>query len=109
MADESSLISEFKSITQENDERSRFFLESADWQLPVALGNFYDSMASSSLEDTGAMAPQDPPVRYSSSEMDVDDQDVTSADSLTKVRSLFQVILTGRLAEILLDYIIYLI
>jgi len=43
MSDQASLVNEFKSVTGVDDERARFYLQSANWELHTALGTFFDN------------------------------------------------------------------
>jgi len=40
---QNNLITEFRSIADVDEQRARFYLESANWELQVALSSFYDS------------------------------------------------------------------
>nr|XP_039274578.1 NSFL1 cofactor p47-like [Styela clava] len=58
MADHDSLIEQFKAVTNENDDRSRFYLESANWEIDLALSSFYDNAGGPELMETEPVIPQ---------------------------------------------------
>lgn len=56
MADHEELVQQFKAITQENsDSRATFFLETANWQLDLAMTSYYDNDGADMI-DTEEMA-----------------------------------------------------
>uniref|UniRef100_A0A3B3RZL4 NSFL1 cofactor p47 n=1 Tax=Paramormyrops kingsleyae TaxID=1676925 RepID=A0A3B3RZL4_9TELE len=54
MADQEEAVREFVAVTDVDEERARFFLESAGWDLQLALGSFYEDGA----EDDIVTLPQ---------------------------------------------------
>ncbi|XP_066956299.1 uncharacterized protein [Macrobrachium rosenbergii] len=53
MADQESLISQFAAISGADNERAKFYLESAAWNLESALGSFYEEGEESPTEPLG--------------------------------------------------------
>ncbi|KAJ8265241.1 hypothetical protein COCON_G00143400 [Conger conger] len=56
MADRDEAVREFVAVTDVDDERARFFLESADWDLQLALASFYEDGAD---DDIVTLPPPD--------------------------------------------------
>ncbi|XP_075217320.1 NSFL1 cofactor p47 [Lycorma delicatula] len=54
MGDKDALLSQFADVTGVDTERARFYLESAAWQLEVALASFYETDGDGEVADTGA-------------------------------------------------------
>lgn len=54
MADRDELLSQFTDVTGVDAERAKFYLESAAWQLEVALASFYENDAEDTVEEEEA-------------------------------------------------------
>ncbi|CAD7077120.1 unnamed protein product [Hermetia illucens] len=53
MSDHEDLISQFKDITGTTTDRARFYLESANWTLQLAVSSFYEGGEEAEIEDLG--------------------------------------------------------
>nr|CAB3264448.1 NSFL1 cofactor p47-like [Phallusia mammillata] len=76
MSEQADLINEFRSIADVPEERARFFLESAAWQLPVALSSFFDAGPSPDIPDEMMDAENNP-----SEEEDPPDEDAPARNT----------------------------
>lgn len=56
---QNSLISEFRSVADVSEQRARFYLESAAWELSVALSSFFDSANTYDAADEMEMPEED--------------------------------------------------
>lgn len=72
MSNQDSLLSEFVTITNVEEERAKFYLESSNWQLEVALASFYENDGNevANVEEESDTAP-------------VEDAEVASAMKVT--------------------------
>ncbi|XP_072046051.1 NSFL1 cofactor p47-like [Amphiura filiformis] len=65
MADDSAQegkIAEFSAVTGADSDRAKFFLESSNWQIQVALDQFFDNSGDAAFEDASEDMPEEIPV-----------------------------------------------